>query len=151
MGPEILLLCSQIPPFVRVLRQINPVHTLPDYLFKIHLTIMLPLTYRSSKWTLPQISPPKLPMHPYPANFVLRHSINWLIFCDECNSWTSVGMLCSFFESSRTSFLFYITPFSKTLSLCFFLSVVDQVSHPYKVPGTVWYWTLNILYIWLSQ
>lgn len=50
--PKFYYFVHKIPPFVRVLSQINPVHTVPDNLFKIHRTIMLPLTYRSSKWTL---------------------------------------------------------------------------------------------------
>jgi hypothetical protein len=85
-----------------------------------------------------------------PENFVL-HSSSRIVFCDECKPWTSVGMPCSLLESSLTSSLFFITPFSKTLSLCFSFSVVDQLSHQYNVPGAVGYWTLNILCICSSQ
>jgi len=50
--PKFYYRVHKIPQFVHVLSQINPVHALPGNFLKIHRTIMLPLTYRSSKWTL---------------------------------------------------------------------------------------------------
>jgi hypothetical protein len=40
MEPECSLPCSQNPPLVSVLSQINPVHTTPSYLSKIHFNII---------------------------------------------------------------------------------------------------------------
>ena len=85
-----------------------------------------------------------------PVNFILLFLITRIMYCEGCKPWTSAGILCSFLESSLTSFFLFINPFSKSLSLSSFLSVVDQVSHPYRVPFTVGYWARNILYVWSS-
>jgi hypothetical protein len=39
MEPEGSLPCSQDPPLVPILSQINPIHTIPSYLSKIHFNI----------------------------------------------------------------------------------------------------------------
>jgi hypothetical protein len=39
-------------PLVPILSQINPIHTIPSYLSKIHLNIVYPSTSRSSQWSL---------------------------------------------------------------------------------------------------
>ena len=42
---------SQQPATCRILSQINPVHALPSYFFKIHYNIILPSKPRPSKWS----------------------------------------------------------------------------------------------------
>jgi hypothetical protein len=49
MEPEISSPCS---PLVPVLSHINPIHTIPSYLSKIHFNIVPPTTSWSSKWSL---------------------------------------------------------------------------------------------------
>jgi hypothetical protein len=53
MDPEGSLPCSQEPSTVPILSQINPVHTIPSYLSRIHLNIVHPPTSWSSQWFLP--------------------------------------------------------------------------------------------------
>jgi hypothetical protein len=48
MEPEDSLLGSQYPSTVPILSQINPVHTFPSYLSKIHFNIIHPSTFWSS-------------------------------------------------------------------------------------------------------
>jgi hypothetical protein len=40
----------KIPPLIHVLDQINPVHALPSYFFKIYFNTVLTSTHRSCKW-----------------------------------------------------------------------------------------------------
>jgi hypothetical protein len=48
MEPEVSLLCSQEPPLVPVLNQINLVRTIKSSLSKIHFNIIHPLKFWSS-------------------------------------------------------------------------------------------------------
>jgi len=69
------------------------------------------------------------------------------IFGEQYRSLSS--SLCSFFQSSVTSFLlgpniFFNTLFSDTLNLCSSLNVGDQVSHPYKTTGNI-----TVVYIFI--
>jgi hypothetical protein len=50
--PKGSLPCSKGPSPVPILSQINPVHTTPSCLSKIHSNIILPPTSRSSQWSL---------------------------------------------------------------------------------------------------
>jgi hypothetical protein len=47
------LLCSEDPPPVAILSQMNPIHTSKSYFPKIHFNIILPSTPRSSDWLFP--------------------------------------------------------------------------------------------------
>jgi hypothetical protein len=52
MEPKGSLQCSQEPPPVPILSQINPIHTISPYLSKIHFNIVQPPTSWSSQWSL---------------------------------------------------------------------------------------------------
>jgi hypothetical protein len=51
MEPEGSLPCSQQPPLVPILSQINPIHIMPSYLSKIHFNIVHPPTSWPSQWS----------------------------------------------------------------------------------------------------
>jgi hypothetical protein len=51
MEPEGSLSCSQEPPLVPILSQINPIHTIPSYLSKIQFNKVRPPTSWSSPWS----------------------------------------------------------------------------------------------------
>jgi hypothetical protein len=53
MEPEVSLPCSQQPPLVRILSQINPFRTFSTHSFKIRSNITFLSTPRSSAWSLP--------------------------------------------------------------------------------------------------
>jgi hypothetical protein len=59
------------PPPVPILSQIDPIHTIPSYLSKIHFNIAHPSTSWSSKWALLAF-PPISYMHSSSPPFVLH-------------------------------------------------------------------------------
>jgi hypothetical protein len=88
MEPEALLPCSQDP---YLLGQIEPVHTTPSYLSKIHLNIIhLPTSWSSwwciSFWLSHQYSV-CIPLFSiratYPFNLILLDVIFLIILCEE--------------------------------------------------------------------
>ena len=142
-NPDVHYRIHKNPPYVPVLSQTTVVPAPPFHSLRFHLNINLPSTPGSSKWPhslkcLHQ-SPVCTSLSPIHctcmASLILRDWMTRIIFGDEYRSLSS--SLCSLFHPAGiSSFLgpnaFLITLYWKTISLCFSLSVRDQVSHPYK-------------------
>jgi hypothetical protein len=142
MEPEGSLPCSQQPPLVPVLSQMNLLHTTPSHFLKIHFNIILA---PASSGLFPSVFTTKilytLLFYPMPAtcpaHLILLHMIILIILGEQYKL-----SLCSFPQPPITSYLFcpnipLSTLFSNTLSLCSSLNVKDQVSHPYKTTGKI--------------
>ena len=134
---------SQVPP-VRILSQLDPIHTPTSHSPKIHLNIILPSTPGSPKWCFPLRFPHQNPVYasllpPY-ALHAPPISFFSILFGEQYTS--LISSLCSFLHSPVTSSL--LGPnillnalFSNTHSLRTSLNVSDQVSHPYKTTGKI--------------
>ena len=141
MEPEGSLPHHKHPSPVPILSQLDPVHTPTSHFLEIHLNIVLPSTPGSPKWSPSSDFPTKTLYTPllspiratYPACLILLDFVTRTIM-GEYRSLSS--SLCSFLHSLVTSPLLgpnipLSTLFSNTLSLRSYLSVSDQVSHPY--------------------
>jgi len=117
---------------VPILSQINPVHALISCFFKIHSSVILPSTPRSSKWSLIF----KFPDQNFVCMSHLSHTCNILLpshppWFDHNIWWRGqiINLLLSnILHPSVTSALspniFLSTMFSNTLNLCFLVDTL---------------------------
>jgi hypothetical protein len=62
MEPEGSIPCSQSPPLIPILSHINPIHSMPSYLSKIHFNTVHPPTSWFSQWSLSFSLSPQYPI-----------------------------------------------------------------------------------------
>jgi hypothetical protein len=138
-NPKVHRRVHKSPPLVTILSQIDPVHTIPSCLSKTYWiglpSCLYPSGFPTNILYALLFSPIRATCHAYPIHFDL---IILIMFGEEYKLWSST--LCSFLQSLVTSSLhgpniLFSTLFSNTLSLCSFLNVRDQVSHPYRTTG----------------
>ena len=134
------------PPLLPILIQINPFQPpTPFYFFKIYFNIILLSTPRLSKWIIffslfhqTSVCSSHLPTtchRPIPSHFSWFDSAKniWLKDTQMSKSFSLSSHLQSYVTSSvLVPNGFLSTVFSKTLSLCSFINMTDQVSQPHE-------------------
>jgi hypothetical protein len=137
---------------VRILNQLDPVHTPTSYFLKIHLNIIphlslgLPSGLFPSGFATKSLYPPLLSPYALHAPPISSLFYRPTILGEQYRSLRS--SICSFLQSPVTSSLLISnillsTLFSNTLSLLSTLNVGEQVSHPYKKHVHLMVWIVN--------
>ena len=115
----------------------------PSHLLKINLSIILPSTPGSPKWSLSLRFPHQIPVYACPLSHTcyVPRPTHYSRYDHPNNNWWAGQiiklLLCSFLNSPVTSSLLgpnihLNTQFSNSLGPHSSLHVIDQVSHPYK-------------------
>jgi hypothetical protein len=145
-NPKVHHPINNSPPPVPILSQVNPLHTPPTNLPKVHSDPILPSMPWSSKWSLSfglshqnpvHISPLSHACHmPCPAHSPWFDLPNDIWRCVQIMKLPTV-QLSPFFHYSIPSGpnILLSTLFSNAHRLCSSLNARDQVLHPYRTTG----------------
>jgi len=124
--PKVHYRLHKSAPTVSHQSHIHPVHILQTHFSKNHFNTVL------SQFPFPvQVDPPKHSTHFQSFLNVRSRRLALLILLKLTPHWRFINSPLSFYPAFVSRNVFLSTLFSKTLRLCSFITVRQQVSHPY--------------------